>query len=108
MGDQASFPTRRAPVRRSVPIGQRPPAVDAAGEVGVGGVLGRVDDCVGDARLVDAGRGSGGGSGGCVVGAQAVDVDGDAGGDVLDVGFGQAAVAGVAQVRAADGLGDGA
>jgi hypothetical protein len=42
------------------------------------------------------------------VGAEAGEVEGHAGQDVLNVGFGQAAVAGVAQVGSAYGLGDGA
>ena len=40
--------------------------------------------------------------------AEPVDVDRDAGRDVLRVGLGQSVVAGVSRVRASDGLGDGA
>jgi len=65
---------------------------DSAGEVGSG----FCGNAVGEAEVVDAGWGSGCCSAGGVVVAEAGDVDGDGAGGVLDVGFGQAQVAGVA------------
>src|SRR6266511_6425167 len=61
---------------------------------------------VGGAQGVDAGGASLGGGVGVEPGAEAQDVEGDAGEDILQVGLGHAAVAGVAEVGAADGLGD--
>src|SRR6266536_698077 len=63
---------------------------------------------VGAAQGVDAGGRSLGAGAGVEPGTEALDAEGDAGEDVLQVELGQAAVAGVAQVGAADRLGDGA
>src|SRR4051812_32202106 len=63
---------------------------------------------VGDAELVDAGGSASGGGSGVESGTEAADVDGHGGEHVLQMLFGHTPVTGVAQVRAADGFGDGA